>query len=83
MNNTEEKRVKAYLAAHKAMVKELGESASHEDLFEVCVLLATHAVTGNKELSLADAQLNAAIFIKCLAASIDEMYQQKTRSFNA
>ncbi len=85
MKNQETKRVKAYLAAQTAMVKELGESASHEAVFEIARLLATHAVTGNKELSLADAQLNAAIFIQCLAASIDEIYQKESqkREFSA
>jgi hypothetical protein len=59
---------KAFTAAMKAIVRELGKNATRDDLAELCLLLTHNCLTGNEQLSLEASSNNVNVFCSQLMA---------------
>ena len=71
---TSDDRIKsAYIAGHDAIIKALGRNVSHEELFNVAVLLALAAVTANNNLTMAESTHNT----HCFMNDLSELVMQK------
>jgi hypothetical protein len=61
-NNPNQRIKNAYANGRSAIIKALGETATHEEMFDVLLLLAIDVVTGNDHLTNAEAIHNAKVF---------------------
>ncbi len=69
-DNSEQRLRAAFMAANEAAFAALGKNDTHNEYFDLAVLLAASAITGNGHLSQSESVHNAEIFVELLKVSI-------------
>ncbi|MFI3186615.1 MAG: hypothetical protein QX198_11615 [Methylococcaceae bacterium] len=82
ITSTSRSAQKAYVLASKAIHKALGPKATHEEFFDLVVLLATWAVSGGGNLSGAEIHHNYEIFSSKLEETIAEYMAHREQTPN-